>query len=1210
MKVKDLFEKDPRRRLEPVVKVDVHEEEVISNEVDEYVVTDQIRDVLNDIVDRFIESRTGRAQPVCAWISGFFGSGKSHFLKMLGYTLTNKKVKLSTGREVGVAKYFGKKHDLRGTHIIAKELKTRALFVNMLSFDREKERSLSRILFRVLLRELGLSEIFWVAEIELMLKRKGLWGKFVKFVEKEEDMPWDDVRRSEVRVRSALIRGLTNVDPTAYPTISIAGKAVEDAEREFTMDPERLARRLVEEAETIDKERGRLVLMLDEIGLYIFGHETDRLTELNALAENVEKFGRGKVWIFATAQEALEQILPEVERRRPELEWIRDRFQIKVSLLPENIPTVVNKRLLKKERASKVFSELEALYKKYEGALKMNALMQDPARDPHGVFTQLNFDAFSESYPLVPYHVPLMIDIFGVLRSRGPAGRPIPELTGRERAILAVVRYALLDLIEKGEDVGALVTFDRVYDAISEELKAVRSEYQASISEITKAGEIEGMKLEPVAKALFLLQHVGKVIPSTIHNVAAILYPSLGVDQKEHEERVRACLEELVKKNWTTEEEGKYRFLSEVERTFEQDIARQTVRARNKEVLAFEIAKEGLKALRKYNYEGRTFNVHLWIDDQEVTTTGHLKLKFYTPYWTINREDALADLSTKSLAEDDTIFWVCEESNTFENKLIRALAIGMALDARERKVHFTPELDRYRKEMDFEKRDELPSMLLSSAGRGTTIFRGEETRLQGKESVEEVFNRFMKRLADELFTEFYHARVRIERDEVIGSILMWKGGSLPSVYLDLKLVDRDGNISLSAPIVDRIYAEIKQRMEKGEECTGISLGDHFDAPPYGWDSRAVRLALATLFKSGALQVEGDGRTYISPEERASHELFTSARAFKKARFLLGRAITTKQKGEARRLLSEVFGRRVGPTPEDITKELDDSAGEFLGSIGHLKTIEGFPKLPYVEELTGLEKALMKMKQEPSYSDKILTFLDDATLRPIRDGVSVLKKLDWFVKSGKMDIYLSARRFMDRPLDELIQIKGELSKEKEKLESKIDSKTLLDEWEKIYKIFDSLSNEYTTIYKELHMAQQRKVKNAVENLTKRAKSKRFDANTIKGLIAPLQAMLCGAGEKGKYDDTIFCCTSCHKSLPTLRYNVKVAIDAEFERARRSLVETAAKTEKVPTIPPKWFKEGIVDSVEKFERIVEDASEAVQYAVAKKKKAKVRVEVERS
>lgn len=1212
MKLRSLFEKDPSRWIPPVVRIDVHEENVVSTEVEEYVVTDQIREALNELIDLFIESKRGPPAAVCAWISGFFGSGKSHFLKMLGYILTNRKVRLSSGAELGVAEYFKQRHDIRGTHVLAKELKTKALFVYMLDFDRTRERDLSRFLYRILLRELGFSEIFWVAEIERMLKRRGLWERFKEFVEKEEGMPWEDVRQVETRVRSILIRGLARVDPKAFPSEARAEEAVRDAKEEFIMNPEKLARRLLEEAEAIDKTDGRVVLLLDEVGLYV-GRGADRLTELNALAENVEKIGKGKVWIFATAQEAIEQVLSGIEARRAELEWIRDRFRIKIDLRPENIVTVVNERLLKKDKDSAAFKTLNDLYDKYEGTLKMSALLKEPARDPYRLFTQLNFETFSESYPLMPYHVPLMINVFGVLRSRG---RVSPELTGRERAVLQVVGGALRNLLD--ENVGVLVTFDTVYDAISEQLKAVSPEQQALIeSEIGKAGQIKGMTLESVAKALFLLQQVKEEIPCTISNIAAVLYPGLGVDQKEHEERVRACLEELVRGKWVKEEEGKYRFLSEIERTFEQDVGAQVVRVSDKEALILETAKESLKGFKKYNYEKlRTFDVHLWVDDQEVTSVGHLKLKFYTPYWAASREDPIAELCTKSLAEDDVIFWICAENEAFEEKVKRVIAVEQALAERERRAPSPQEmreLDRYRSEMEIMKNDELPDMLSSSARNGTVIYRGEEDKLSGKEEVRETFGRYMKKLSEDLFTMFHYARVRIEKDkEDIGTILRWKAGeSLPTAYSALKLVDKDGRISISAPVANMILSEVKSRAEKGIECTGLSLEEHFGAPPYGWDSAVVRLTLATLFKNGSLQVEYEGRTYISPDERGSHELFTRVRDFRKSRFLLGATVSREQKDEARRLMSEILSRGVGVTPEEISKELDSAAGELLGSINELKTTPGFHQMPYLDVINALENALKRIKDQPSYPLKVLTFIDEGTIQPIKDGVPVLTKLKEFISSGKFDVYLSVRRFVDRRLGELLKLKDEdLCEKGDTISKKIGSIGLLDEWGEVYEIFSVLKDEYAKAYKELHIKRQEKAEKAIVKLEKWGKSRRLDAKVINRALEPLREFLCKGGKEGKYDEREFVCGLCGASLSALNYNIE-AIDVRYDAAKSDLVRELAKTEVKPTVPEKWSSgEREVKSFEDFERIVDEAAEAVQYGINKKKRVKVRVEVERS
>jgi len=87
VKLRDLFEKEPDREIESVVKVTVHTPEIVRVELEEYVPTEEIKKSFRRIIEGFIETRRGYTEEVCVWLSGFFGSGKSHFLKVLGYLL-------------------------------------------------------------------------------------------------------------------------------------------------------------------------------------------------------------------------------------------------------------------------------------------------------------------------------------------------------------------------------------------------------------------------------------------------------------------------------------------------------------------------------------------------------------------------------------------------------------------------------------------------------------------------------------------------------------------------------------------------------------------------------------------------------------------------------------------------------------------------------------------------------------------------------------------------------------------------------------------------------------------------------------------------------------------------------------------------------------------------------------------------------------------
>jgi hypothetical protein len=191
-----------------------------------------------------------------------------------------------------------------------------------------------------------------------------------------------------------------------------------------------------------------------------------------------------------------------------------------------------------------------------------------------------------------------MQHIFGSLRLRG---RAVPELTGGERAILSVVRALLIGpkADVKGlaySEIGFLATFDTVYDAIHLE---VRGEYQSIIENASKLGEKDGLRTGSVAKALFLLQQIGEWIPCTVDNITAVLYSYLGEDGVSLKNKVKMCLEELHKNKWIVEEDGKWRFLTTIERTFEQEVASKFAFAIEKKELAVEIAKNVVNEFRR-----------------------------------------------------------------------------------------------------------------------------------------------------------------------------------------------------------------------------------------------------------------------------------------------------------------------------------------------------------------------------------------------------------------------------------------------------------------------------------------------------------------------------------------------------------------------------------------------------------------------------------
>ena len=88
--IKTLFANDIHRRIEEVIKVDQTDEEILRDEINEYVVTDAIRSHYTGIYDAYRETPNKPHEGIAIWVSGFFGSGKSSFAKMLGLSIANR----------------------------------------------------------------------------------------------------------------------------------------------------------------------------------------------------------------------------------------------------------------------------------------------------------------------------------------------------------------------------------------------------------------------------------------------------------------------------------------------------------------------------------------------------------------------------------------------------------------------------------------------------------------------------------------------------------------------------------------------------------------------------------------------------------------------------------------------------------------------------------------------------------------------------------------------------------------------------------------------------------------------------------------------------------------------------------------------------------------------------------------------------------------
>jgi len=301
--IQDLFVYPIKRDITTVIKMDDLRLKEIKQELEEYVVTDAIEDMLVEFLERYVETRTGQTDRIGVWISGFFGSGKSHFAKILSYLLENRQIGNQTALELFKPRIVGSRRqneierllhqatNFIDTQAVSFQIKTEEdLMANVpvTPGDEDVGNHISIIMYRQWLKEQGLSTTLWVAKLERELTSLGRYEVFQKEVENLEGMVWSEVRSHDMLVRDAAVKALCNILPERYTTEMKASKAIDDIQEGLQIGPAILAKELTDWVESQrqpgSEKTPHLIYIIDEMGQFI-GGDNQRLLELQSIAE-------------------------------------------------------------------------------------------------------------------------------------------------------------------------------------------------------------------------------------------------------------------------------------------------------------------------------------------------------------------------------------------------------------------------------------------------------------------------------------------------------------------------------------------------------------------------------------------------------------------------------------------------------------------------------------------------------------------------------------------------------------------------------------------------------------------------------------------------------------------------------------------------------------------------------------------------------------
>lgn len=941
--VREIIKRDIGVKVEGVVKV--FDRSALANEVREYVVTDKIEDELKRIVDTFTQvsetlRRGGASRDVVGmWVSGFFGSGKSHFAKVLGYLLQNGELGGNGERCIDAfVKHLSDSQRGKDVRLRLGEIKLNTQ-VRTIAFEIKSRQSLTNpnsvgeILLSEFYRDIGFGENFIIARIERRLHQRGHLERLAETFEALHGVPWRSAQGRDdlMTVRRRLAKVLPKIDPNEYPDEQSAMQALTDMFRHEKITAEGIADELVAWVDAQKPTGGKtqhLVFVIDEMGTFI-GDSNERIGELNSLAEMIGNKGKGKVWLVVTSQQDLEKVVDRTNFQPALVGRLNARFELKPHLISDEINKVVSERILKKRPAEE--GGLKILYARHEGHIADLADIKASRR-----LASITERSFIDAYPFLPHQVRLAQDIFEALSGF--------RISGGVRSMIAVVMEALQDLADK--PLGVVVSFDQVFDAVENDLLSQEYLGASGVRSIYESDErVPGMQVESsrVLKVLWLLQRITWV-PRVPETLAKLLVRDLRTDIAPLRAQVESTLSALQEAGYVARDEatGEWKFLNERERTIEQAIQEMVRPGGPKSIsiaavrrTAQQLCKDELVTRKKLaNFtvtHGATkvpfsFGVHL--DGEAIDTGPELEVAFTSPLAPGRKQDleVVRRQNQAAGAKGRTVWWVADAPDNLESRFKRYEALVKVTGDKR----FTEDSSSDTQDALSEKRkerDELKGALVRDLERafltGTVFHGGQEISLEGVSDLKEPLKGALTSVIPNVYPRFAIADRSFEFAKNLKALLSPTTSELHKVAPDLSLFDTQGSLQRESALVALVLEVLTDLRDEDADADGARLLDAKDAQgfkgfaraPFGWPDELVRLLLAACLRAGAVYVEKQsaaGPTALY-DYRGADELFLKITSFKKATFRV--AETSLSVDQIKRASKALIAMGVSGTPE-------------------------------------------------------------------------------------------------------------------------------------------------------------------------------------------------------------------------------------------------------------------------------------------------------
>ena len=879
-----MFSEDINRKINGVVKVDENVDDVLIQELKEYVITKELKKHFITFFNTYDDSFQTPTSDIGVWISGFFGSGKSHFLKMLSYLMENKEV-----QGIRTVERFRKKFsDDPATFMLIDDATkghtdTILFNIDIEGFINKDKTAVLRVFAKMFYNYLGFyGEDLKVAKLEQFIARKGKTEEFRRVFEEKNGESWLSSRDAFAFFEDDIVATLKQVLGMSEQAARNWFNGSENVEISISQ--------LVSEMKDyVDSQPAdfRLLFMIDEVGQYV-GADTNLLLNLQSLVEEIGSKCAGKVWVVCTGQEAIDEI---IKARENEFSRIQARFKTRLSLSSSSADEVIQKRILQK--TSEAEACLTKVYAENDSVLRNLFTFMDAVSDIKGYGGPTEF---TRNFPFVPYQFILMQKVFTEIRKHGNSGK---HLSGGERSMLSGFQEAAQELEAKDEYALApfYLFYDTVHTFLDSSIRRVIERCERAAADIENAG-IEPQDVK-VLKLLYLIRYVDDV-KANLDNIVILMADDIRLDKIVMRKNIQESLDRLLRQNYIGCSGGIYSFLTDEEQDIQRDIYRNTNVDTSEIVERIGNMISGdIYPNKKFRHEKYDFTFDTMVDTRVIgSTTGAMQLHILT---VATDEAEKSDLHLLTDSSDKAII-VLGDTPYYE-WLERAMKVRKYV--KQRNITQLPKSvqDIIRTHQEEATRLEITATaeLRKSIETAEFYVDGEHIEIK-KGDAKAKIDQALDYLVTHVYSSLGLIEENAESDADITAIL---NGTIP--HLDGTEPNRDA--------AAKVEEYLEMQSNRNLPTSMADVQNRYQGIPYGWREIDIAAVVAQLIHDQKVTIKYGGET-IQPTDPNLPDMLRKKGEIGKTAISKRQAVSLQKIREVRDFLREYFDEMDVPSDED------------------------------------------------------------------------------------------------------------------------------------------------------------------------------------------------------------------------------------------------------------------------------------------------------